>query len=216
MNFLPILAGGLHAKLYQGDPLAFFLAKPFIFAGLVFALGFCTFVVLNYHCNKQDGKRGWISRRGITGFRGVILGDSILLPLMALSQGLFYQKASLENADSWLLYDWIPWICIGAAFLWSFQWVNGAMNSRPGDWTTVSPTRSNRGGINIYGLIHWVFYVGVVSTWITFGVKSFGYLITVDHPANLIGIEILAVVAVVDFIGLLLWDFKSIPHWPWE
>lgn len=213
-NFL--LTGGLDLKLYENDPLAFFVSKPIVFAILVFVLGFCTFVVLNTNYIDQCLKKGWTERPGIIAFRGVIIGDSILLPLVALLQGKFYQKATLDNAGSWLLYDWVPWICIGGAMVYSLWWLRGVALHPTGDWTSIPPSRNDPGGVNLNGVWHFLFYVGIVSTWVTFGVKSFGYLITVDRSGDLIGLEIGIIAAIAAFLGLLAWDYKSTPHWLWE
>ena len=199
-------------KLTSGDPISTFWQRPVWEDALwVLVAGFVTLVVMNWISLATVSHHG---RPGISRFRGVILGDSIILPLATFYIAYFYKHAGSVDSG-WLTSTWLPWLAVVVSLLVTTIWIGTAMGSleRPdfGDWTTVP------GGVNQFGWLHGIFFWSQAYIWLLFDIKGFGYLITQDASDARLWFAIASVtVLIVGHLYLMVWDMISVPRWPWS
>lgn len=178
--------------------------------GPIWGAGFLLLLTMNGIDFAIHWCRRSLRENGITKFRAVMLGDSLLFPAIA-SQGavLMEKEAPWFLAQSWQT-SWANWFALGLAIIVTLTYMFPLnLFDEKRDWT-----KPRRRRINIWGLYHFFYFFATSYMLVDCGIRGGGLLAA--QPENEVIARYAASLAMFSaFIALSIMDMGK-PHRFWR
>lgn len=163
-------------KLAEGSLLHHLWELTPLQVGPIWGAGFLLLYLMNGIDFTIHWCRGTPREDGITKFRAVMLGDSLLFPAIA-SQGavLMEEEAPWFLAQGWQV-SWASWLALGVAILVTLVYMFPLNLLDEGrDWT-----KPRRGRTNLWGIYHFFYFLATSYLLADYGIRGGGLLAA--HP----------------------------------